>query len=455
MRSNNTKKRTSSETLDWLSEELKSSLDLVQKPLHMDEKRAELLYIKTVVDEVQLHQLVIKPFFELGHIQHVESYLNSLPNQQEITSKEQILLEMTKGSLVVAIRNDLLLFDIKKVNTDTVMQTIIEPTIQGPQLSLSEDITTNINIIRQRYHKPSLTVEMMEIGEKTHQSLAIIFDEEVVLKDVLETIKEKLKSITPPIIQSATELHSLMNDKKRSLMPIMMVTERTDRVVYNLASGKVAILLDGSRSTVLAPTVFFDFMTSMDDQYSSYWVTKFLKSLRYLGLFSCLTLPGIYVATTSYNPEFFRVELALSFAGSRIGVPYSSFIEVLFMLIIMELLTEASIRLPKAVAGTATTVGGLILGTAATEASLASNVMLILVQAVAISTFVIPINEMSFAIRVVRYILLVFASFGGFAGLVLGLIGLLMYLTQLESFGEPYFKIPLQSKEAETRRSSL
>ncbi|RID88666.1 hypothetical protein D1953_02830 [Peribacillus asahii] len=191
MRSNNIKKRTSSETIEWLSEELKSSLDLVHKPLHMDEKHAELLYIKTVVDELQLHQLVIKPFFELGNIQHVESYLNSLPNQQEITSKEQILLEMTKGSVIVAIRDDLLLFDIKKVNTDTLIQTIIEPTIQGPQLSLSEDITTNINIIRQRYHKPSLTVEMMEIGEKTHQSLAIIFDEEVVLKNVLETIYER------------------------------------------------------------------------------------------------------------------------------------------------------------------------------------------------------------------------------------------------------------------------
>lgn len=34
------------------------------------------------------------------------------------------------------------------------------------------------------------------------------------------------------------------------------------------------------------------------------------------------------------------------------------------MLLFMEHLTEASIRLPKAVSATATTVGGLILGTA-------------------------------------------------------------------------------------------
>ncbi|MFS0638015.1 spore germination protein [Mesobacillus foraminis] len=440
------------DTIKWLSEELKPSFDLVHKPLHMDEKHAELLYIKTVVDGTQLQQLVIKPFFELATDQHAEAYLNSLPNQQDITSKEQMLLEMTKGSVVILIRDHLLLMDIKKVNTDTVQQTSIEPTIQGPQLSLSEDIATNVNLIRQRYHRPSLVIETMELGEKNKQTLAIIYDEEVVLKDVLEQVKRKLKAIKIPIIQSTTELQRLMNDKRRSLMPTMIMTERTDRVVYNLASGKVALLLDGGHSVILAPAIFFDFMTSMDDKYGSYWVTKSLKFLRYSGLFACLTLPGVYVAATSYNPEVFRVELALSIAGSRIGVPYPSFIEVLFMLMVMELLTEASIRLPKAVTGTATTVGGLILGTAATEAALASNIMIIIVAAVAISTFVIPINEMSFAIRVVRYILLAFASLGGLAGLVFGLIGILMYLTQMESFGEPYFKMYWQTKRAETRK---
>jgi len=449
-----TNKETSAEILDWLSEKLKSSFDFLYKPLQMDEKHVELLYIKSVVDGGQLHQLIIKPFFELSNIVHVEAYVNSLPNLQEITSKEQILLEITKGSVVIVIRNQLLLLDIKKVNSDTVLETSIEPTIHGPQLALSEDIDTNVNIIRQRYHKPSLTVEMMEIGEKTHQSLAIIYDEEIVRKDVLENIKKKLHSLKTPMIQSTTELQRLMNNKKRSLMPIMMMTERTDRVAYNLAGGKVVLLLDGSHTTVIAPVVFFDFMTSMDDKYGSFWITISLKFLRYFGLFVCLILPGLYVAATSYNPEVFRFELALSIAGSRIGVPYPSFFEVLFMLIIMELLTEASIRLPKAVTGTATTVGGLILGQAAAEAALASNIMIIIVAAVAISTFVIPINEMSFAVRVVRLILLAFASLAGLAGLVFGLIWLLMYLTHLDSFGQPYFKIYLQSKRAETGEAS-
>jgi len=438
------------EELEWLINELKPSNDILHKPLRLEDKQIELVYIKSVVDGAQLQQIVIKPFFELANEQHVEAYLKSLPNQQEVTSKEQVLLELTKGSVVVRLKDELLLFDIKKVNTDTVRETNIEPTIIGPQYALSEDIGTNLNLIRQRYHKPTLTVETMEVGKKSQQTLAIIYDMEYVGEKVLKQIKSKIESLDQPVIQSSTQLQRLLNGRKRSMVPTMMMTERTDRVVYNLASGKVILLLDGSPTTIIAPAVFWDFMTSMEDNYGLYWVTKFSKFLRYLGLFTSLILPGLYVAATSFNPEVFRVELALSIAGSRIGVPYPSFVEVLFMLIFMELLTEASIRLPKAVTGTATTVGGLILGTAATEAALASNIIIIIVGAVAISTFVIPINEMSFAIRLVRYLLLFAATVAGLAGLALGLIGILMYLVSRDSFGQPYLKLFFEKKKAET-----
>ncbi|WP_442870440.1 spore germination protein [Aneurinibacillus sp. Ricciae_BoGa-3] len=78
----------------------------------------------------------------------------------------------------------------------------------------------------------------------------------------------------------------------------------------------------------------------------------------------------------------------------------------MFMMLPMELLIEASLRLQKTIGGTATTVGGLILGQAAAEAGLVSTLMIILVAATGISNFVIPINIMSFSFRVIRYFLL-------------------------------------------------
>lgn len=437
--------------IDLLAEKLEPSFDIINQKLQSDNITVHLLYLKTVVDNDQIQNYIIKPFFEMGSIQLFDSYIASLPQNNKIETNEKVLSQLSRGSVLVQIQEQNYLLDLKKITTNLVLETNIEPTIQGPELGLSEDIQTNLNIIRHRYHNISLKIETHQIGTSINQTLAILYDQENVNDSVLKNLQEKVKNLKHSVILSSSELQRLLNDKKWTFMPIMMITERTDRVIQNIAGGKVVLILDGTPNAIIAPSVFFDFMTSMDDKYLPFGVSKFLKVLRYFGLFICLLLPGVYVAVTSYNPEVLRSELAFSVAGSRVGVPFPSFIEVLFLLVFMELLTEASIRLPRAVSGTATTVGGLILGTAATEAALTSNIMVIIVSAVAIATFAIPINEMSFAIRLIRYVLLFFGTIAGITGLILSFLAFVLYLTNLESFGEPYLKLFIQRKKVETK----
>jgi len=345
------------------------------------------------------------------------------------------------GHLLVAIENEFYLLDIKLLNNDQVNSTYLETTIHGSQLAFSDNLMTNINVIRSNYHQSTLSVEYLVKGEVNQHKVAIIYDKDKVKNDVLDLIRKRLEKVDKQLITSTTQLNNYINDKRFSLFPQMIMTERPDRTIYNLAGGKVILMVDGNPQAVATPVVFFDFMSTMEDNYHTVLISLFLKVLRYSGLFLSLLLPALYVGVSSFTPEVFRTELALTVAGSRVGVPFSSFIEVLFMLFFMELLLEASIRLPKAVSATATTVGGLILGTAVTEASLASNIMVIIVSAVAISTFVIPVNEMAFAIRFVRLVLILLTSIFGLEGLVLGFFVLIMYLVNLESFGEPYLKL--------------
>src|SRR5690606_25702007 len=445
------------QTLEWLIQQLGHTTDMVNKPLKSNQKEATLVFIKTLVDSDKIQQMIIKPFFEIETRGNFIDYLHSLPDGQEITSQDQMLSELSKGSIVVSMNNYLFMFDIKKVHTNTVPITSLENTVLGPQSSMSEDIHTNINLIRNRYHQPTLTVEMLELGSKSIQSLAVIYDRELVDKTALEQIKYRLEQLnSKPLIQSTAELQRLINGRKVSLFPFFMITERADRIVYNLSVGKIVLSLDGDPSTIVAPAIFTDFMAAMDDKYHSKIYTKFVQILRYVGLFITLLLPGFYVAATSYNPEILHTELALSVAGSRVGVPYPSYVEVTFMLIIMELLIEASIRLPKTISAAATTVGGLILGTGITEAALASNIMIIVVSAVAISNFAIPIGELNSAIRVLKYVFILFATIAGLAGLTFGLLAIVMYLTNSESYGEPYLKINIDLKsKGEQQRADI
>lgn len=435
-----------------LAKRLEPTADIVKKTLKSKDRVVHLLYLKSVVDMTLLQSIVVKPFYEMSPEQNFAEYIHSLPYETKMpTGDEEVLIEITKGNVFVMIGKQITLLELKIVAANEVQQAIMEPTIHGPQLGLSESIETNINVIRQRYHKPSLIIEPIQLDDASNRDIALVYDEEKVNPQLLEKVRERILNLEVELVQATGDLQYYLNNKRYSLFPTSLLTERPDRILHNMAIGKVIIIVDGSPHAIIAPIAFFDFMLSMEDAYYSFWVVTLIRFLRYGGLFTCIMLPALYVGVTSYTPDIFRTELALTVAASRIGVPYPSFIEVFFMLIFIELLTEASMRLPNSISATATTVGGLILGTAAVEAALTSNIMVIVVSLVAISTFVIPISEMNYAVRVCRFLLLLYTTAFGLAGIMLGMLGLLMYLVNKDSFGEPYLRMFWKNRREELK----
>jgi hypothetical protein len=440
------RKARSTQTIqDSLKEKVQKTEDVIFKELYTKIELIKIFYIKTLSDETQIQELLIKPFYEIEKSELFLDYLQSHPKVKMFEDEQKTLNELTRGTVVLFFQDWIFLFDLKVDRNSSVLDTTVETTIQGPQSGFSESLGTNLGLIRQRYPQPTLNMESTNIGKISKTKVITLYDENTVDKEVLNNVRKFLSSIDIEMFQSGEQLLDLIKKRNRALFPVMLITERPDRVAVNLAAGKVVLLVTGSPFAVILPTVLKDFMASMEDIYQTYWVGRFLIFLRYAGLFTSIILPALYVATTAYNPEVFRVQLALSIAGSRTAVPYPAFIEVLVMLITMELLTEASARLPKAIGPTATTVGGLILGQAATEAGLVSNIMVIIVSAVAISNFVIPINAFSFAIRLTKYFLLILSTFYGLVGVVIGFFILIVYMVSLDSFGQPFLTL-MQNK---------
>lgn len=242
-----------------------------------------------------------------------------------------------------------------------------ETAIYGSQRSFSDVIDTNLNLIRNRYPSPNLVYEKREVSGLLQTEVGLIYDSLLVDKGVLSELQTQLASVKPDVILSAAHLQRLLTSRKYSLFPILMITERPDRVALNLKQGKIVILVEGSPFVLIAPATFYDFISSMDDTFEQLWVGFSLVVLRYIGIFITVLLPGIYISLVSFNPELFQAQLAFSIAGSRAGIPYPSYIEVLIMMFLIDTLIEASIRLPKSISAAATTVGGLILGQAAQQ----------------------------------------------------------------------------------------
>ena len=140
-----------------------------------------------------------------------------------------------------------------------------------------------------------------------------------------------------------------------------------------------------------------------------------------------LTLPAIYIAFTSFHPEMLPATLALAIAAARSRVPFSLFLEALIMETMVEILREASVRLPGPIGPTIGIVGGLVLGDAAVRAGIVSPLTVIVVAITAIGSFASPSysGAISFRIYVTPYVP---GRTFGFYGIIVGLILIIIHV---------------------------
>jgi hypothetical protein len=132
------------------------------------------------------------------------------------------------------------------------------------------------------------------------------------------------------------------------------------------------------------------------------------------------------------------MNLLVTLTESRSRVPFPPVYEALVMEVTIELLREAGARLPTKIGQTIGIVGGIVIGQAAVQAGLTSNVLIIAVASSAIASFVIPSYVMSASIRLIRFGLILLAGLWGNFGLVIGLAAIVIHLSGLTSLGTSY-----------------
>ena len=409
-----------------------------------------IYYIDGIVDSADISQLIIQPLTDvlrfgapknsadcIERIQRGGVYCASMRRR---TTLDDVIGDITRGyaALVFDEENVALCFEARTSFHRSISEPREEKSVKGSKDSFVENIRINTSLIRRKLLTPNLKIKQQVCGRKSHTAVAIIYVEGVADPGYVSRLTRRIEEIDIDSMLTTAHLEETLADHPRSPFPQLLYTERPDKFAMNLLEGRVGIMADGIPLGFLSPATLSQFLKVPEDDSHHFIVSSVLTLLRYLGLCLSLLVPALYVAVALYHQEMIPTQLLISVIDSKQQVPFSTFIEILAMLIAFELLQEAGLRLPDPIGQSVSIIGALIVGQSAVEARVVSPIAVIVVALAGIAGYTCPNNDLGSALRIMRFALVLLALAGGMFGIMCGVAVLLWHLCTLESLGVAY-----------------
>lgn len=402
-----------------------------------------ICYYKTLVNSNSLNQYILPTVHRLKS-EGIQKIYEELPfsDRTIITDYEEMTKKLLMGYLMFFTLAEDVCIALQVIQTESrsIEAPQIEFSVIGPKEAFIESMDTNIMLIRRRLPLTQLRVEEYTIGHVTQTRCVVMYIEGIANPINIASMVKRLNSINTDVITDITSMTQLMEDNKYSLFPQFIETERPDRLVHILSSGGVAVIADGSSQAFSGPATIGQFVIAYEDYYLPWHIGSFFRILRIIAIFFSILVTPMYISVLTYHYQLIPTLLLEPIISSRINLPFPPYMEVIFMELTIELLREAGARLPSKIGQTIGIVGGIVLGTAAVQAALTSNILLILVALSALSSFTVPIFHMSNTIRVLRYPFIIGASMLGLVGMLICACFLLTHLLRLKSLGTPFLQ---------------
>ncbi|WP_028399067.1 spore germination protein [Ectobacillus panaciterrae] len=416
--------------------------DLIVRHLDIQKsgEKAVLIYLAGLTNTDSIHDHVLRPLIygdEDKKNPNLPVSIGHVGSSNYWTELENSILQ-GKSVLLVEGRNDAMIFDTQGWPQRAIEDPQLEASLKGAHQGFGETDSRNIALIRRYIPSRELKIKEATVGRRSKCKVSILYLEDVAHPEVLQELEDRIRQLDVDAILNAGELEEFIEDNPYSPFPQLISTERPDAAASHILQGRFVVMVDGSPAALVAPVTLVSFFQNVDDYGSRLLTANFIRLLRLLAFFVAILLPSLYISLISFNYELIPVKLLLNIGKYRAEVPFSPLIEAFIMEIALEMLREAGVRLPAPIGQTVGIVGAIVIGQAAVQAGIVSNMMIIVVASTAITSFIIPNHDMSSAIRLLRFPMMLLASLFGIVGIVVGLITLIGHLISLESLGTPY-----------------
>lgn len=406
------------------------SFDISGRKLIIGGHRATLYFIDgcvkdDIIERILEHLMNIKQFdkdalaspddFISSYIPYTEVKLNSSTNE--------LGLAVLKGEIVLiieGIKNGIHI-NVRGFPARNIEEPENEKVIRGSRDGFVETLLKNTAIIRRRIRSPYLTFSRMTVGESTQTDVVIAYMSDRADMDFVNRITKKLEKIKVYGLsmghQSLAEC--LIKERWYNPFPKIRYTERPDAASAMLMEGSVIILCDNSPEAMILPTSIFDFMQETGDYYHPPLTGSYLRLLR-IGIFflTVLLTPVWYLLIM--NPTWIPSWLGFIKVHSLGGLP------IIAQLFLIELAIDglklASLNTPSSLNNSLSIIGGLILGDFSVQSGWFVPEVILYMSFVSIANFTQPSNELGYAFKFLRVLILALTAIFNWQGFIAGII---------------------------------
>ncbi|WP_078430791.1 spore germination protein [Alkalihalobacterium alkalinitrilicum] len=447
-----------------LTTDLEQSLETIQHVLGMNDDffirrfhvfgqyKAAVVYFENLNDIGVINKDILKLFMNapknlgnqsitLEQLKNIIFYDTLYFAESKLESNiSRIVQSLMEGHTTVLIDGleEAFLLETRNVEKRSIENPDTERVIRGPREGFIEQLQPNLALLRYRLQTTDFRITTMRLGRITKSKVALCYVEGIAEPALVEEVKDRLSAIDIDGIQDSGYLEQFIEDNHLSPFPQIQNSERPDKAVAAMLEGKVVLLVDGSPFALIAPAVFNQFYQTTEDYSERFLMGSLVRIVRLIALVFALFFPAIYVSIIAYNPELIPTDFAVAVASGRAGVPFPTILEVLIMEVAMEVLREATIRLPQQVGGALSIVGVLVIGQAAVEAGFVSPITVVVIALTTIGSFATPAYNAAIALRMLRFPLVIIAGIFGLYGVMIGFILIMNHMLSLNSFGVPY-----------------
>lgn len=433
------------EVMKWAEDlitEFGNSSDLIRISPIFAGVQAEILFVDGLTEKQLMTDSLLTPMSEIDTL--IPPYMDDLRKKLRpvypisTIEQSQTIKDMANGRVLMRLEGSEEIFSIDLISFK--VRSIVEPptasVLKGPREGFIEDMKINLSLMRRRLKTNKFHVVSGTVGRLTNTAYSIVYIEGIADEELVQSVAEKIDSFEIDGIVDSSYIAKLLEKNENSPFKLVGTTEKPDILTAKLLEGRIGIIVDGSPLVLTLPFIMVEDFQDSQDYFRKTSRATLNRLLRLAGVAMAVLLPAFFVAVQEFQYEMLPIKFMLTIINVTSGIPLTPTLEMLVVIVIFEVLNEASVRMPRYVGMALSVVGAIVLGDTAVKAGLISSPA-VLISALS-STGLYCVPDQNGAFSILRLALVCAAGVLGLYGLVLSLFVVMVYLLSLESYGTPY-----------------